>query len=392
MKRPSQPMPLPLPLALALALSAAVVSQGAHAQTTEPVAKPAMKPVKTKAKVFAAQDRTTNSATQPQTPSKTFPATRVLQLTTQGEAVIDLPVQPGQLTHLVLPAGENFALPPATGQGARCDDETHLWCIAAQGRDLFIKAKPGATTNNLIVVTERNRYAFDLRAVSRGALVRLTLMAPTVVPATAPAFQHSNQTPFEAGLNAGLPSGTATEAPKAARTGDASDAQMVRVNTPPPDPQKLLADRMSALPMPRNTQYSMAVGKSSEDITPSLVFDDGRFTYLRFAGNRPLPAIFQNGPDGGEETVNVRMGEDDLMVTDRVARRLVLRLGQAVVVVVNDAFDIEGQPPLEGTTVPGVSRTLTQVPKPPVRLPAAMQTVLPGPSAQPLAQATQEAK
>ncbi len=319
-------------LALCLALSAWLVLPDAAAQTEQP--RPAGKSVKSA--------KPSSVVAKP-----TAPATRVLQITTNGDAVIDLPVQPGQLTHLVLPAGESFTLPPATGQGARCDDETHLWCIAAQGRDLFIKAKPGATSNNLIVVTERHRYAFDLRAVPRGALMRLSLMAPD---SSAPGVRDSL-----------APRGTDDAVP-----------QMLRVATPPPDPQQLLADRMSALPMPRNTQYSMAVGKSSEDITPSLVFDDGRFTYLRFAGNRPLPAIFQNGPDGGEETVNVRMGEDDLLVTDRVARRLVLRLGQAVVVVVNDAFDIEGQGPQDGTTVPGVSRTLTQVPKPPVRLPAAL--------------------
>ncbi len=132
------------------------------------------------------------------------------------------------------------------------------------------------------------------------------------------------------------------------------------MSAPAPDAQRLLQERLAAAPIPRNAQYSMALGKASDDIAPSMVFDDGRFTYLRFAGNRPLPAIFQTGPDGSEETVNVRMGEDDLLVADRVARRLVLRLGQAVVVVVNDAFDLEGQPAVEGTTVPGVARALTQ--------------------------------
>lgn len=83
---------------------------------------------------------------------------RVQTLATDGETVIDLAVQRGQLTHVVLPLGETFTLPPATGQGARCDDETHAWCIVAQGRDLFIKAKPAAKTNNLILVTEKRRF------------------------------------------------------------------------------------------------------------------------------------------------------------------------------------------------------------------------------------------
>ena len=50
--------------------------------------------------------------------------------------------------------------------------------------------------------------------------------------------------------------------------------------------------------------------------------------------------------------------EDDLLVVDRVSRRLMLRAGSAVVGVWNEAFDIEGGPPGDGTTVPGVRRAL----------------------------------
>jgi type IV secretion system protein VirB9 len=48
--------------------------------------------------------------------------------------------------------------------------------------------------------------------------------------------------------------------------------------------------------------------------------------------------------------------EDDLLVVDRVSRRLMLRAGSAVVGVWNDAFDLDGVPPGGGTTVPGVKR------------------------------------
>jgi type IV secretion system protein VirB9 len=275
----------------------------------------------------------------PTTPNRT-PDPRVQQLATDGEAVIELAVQRGQLTHIVLPPGENFVLPPATGQGARCDDETHVWCVVAQGRDVFVKAKPGARTNNLILVTERRRFALDLRAVDRGGVMRLTLLPPSAANPTA------------------LP-GSASDSAGLSAAGRNPNARAIPVATTP-DPQRLLQERMSVVPMPRNANYSMAVGKASDDIAPSMVFDDGRFTYFRFAGNRPLPVVFQTGADGGEESVNVRMGEDDLLVADRVARRFVLRLGTAVVVLVNDGFDLEGQPPVDGTTVPGVTRALTQ--------------------------------
>ena len=61
--------------------------------------------------------------------------------------------------------------------------------------------------------------------------------------------------------------------------------------------------------------------------------------------------------DGSETLVNVRM-EDDLLVVDRVSRRLMLRAGSAVVGIWNEAFDLDGAPPHDGTTVPGVERAL----------------------------------
>ena len=60
--------------------------------------------------------------------------------------------------------------------------------------------------------------------------------------------------------------------------------------------------------------------------------------------------------DGSETLVNARM-EDDLLVVDRVSRRLMLRSGSAVVGIWNEAFDLDGVPPTGGTTVSGVERT-----------------------------------
>ena len=52
-----------------------------------------------------------NAAAQAQPASKPKADPRVQTLATDGEAVIDVAVQRGQLTHLVLPAGETFTLP-----------------------------------------------------------------------------------------------------------------------------------------------------------------------------------------------------------------------------------------------------------------------------------------
>jgi type IV secretion system protein VirB9 len=125
----------------------------------------------------------------------------------------------------------------------------------------------------------------------------------------------------------------------------------------PVRPEVIVAERLQAKPQVVNTQYTLAEGRKSEDIVPSLVFDDGRFTYLRFTGNREVPAVFHVLGDGSETLVNARM-EEDLLVVDRVSRHLMLRAGNAVVGLWNEAFDLDGIAPEQGTTVPGVKRVL----------------------------------
>lgn len=121
---------------------------------------------------------------------------------------------------------------------------------------------------------------------------------------------------------------------------------------------RTLTERLDAfIPEPRNWRYSMEVLPGGEDIAPALVFDDGRFTYFVFPPNREIPAIFYLSPQSEETRINFHM-EKDLAVVQRMGRRFVLRLGEAVVGIWNDAYDSTGVPTVEGTTVSGVSRTL----------------------------------
>ncbi len=128
----------------------------------------------------------------------------------------------------------------------------------------------------------------------------------------------------------------------------------------PPRPAEVIAARLAAAPTVVNSNYSIAEGVGSHDIVPSLVFDDGRFTYLRFANNREVPAVFHVQGDGSEALVNLRM-EGDLLVVDRISRQLMLRAGSAVVGVWNEAFDPDGLAPKDGTTVSGVARSVKNV-------------------------------
>lgn len=245
-------------------------------------------------------------------------------------AVVTVPVKRGAVSLIVLAPDESIE-EVAAGLGGDCTKAESAWCIAAQpgGHDFFVKPKSGASApNNLAVVTDRRTYAFRFVVLPEG-------------DARPPVYRLVVRVP----------------APPKPAVRAASAMAALPPLPPLPSAQELVAERMRAKPQVVNTNYSIAEGDDSQDIVPTLVFDDGRSTYFRFPGNREVPAVFHVLPDGTETLVNARM-EDDLLVVDRVSRRLMLRAGSAVVGVWNEAFDLDGKPPAHGTTVAGVERLL----------------------------------
>lgn len=256
---------------------------------------------------------------------------RLREVEFDPHAVITVPVKRGVVTHVVLDADESITEIGA-GMGGDCAKAESVWCVAAPpgGHSLFVKPKSGASApNNLAVVTDRRMYSLRFVVLADGdprlPVYRLVIKAPATPPAAAIASPAAAPLPP-------LPS-----------------------IDPGPSTEQVVAERIDAAPQVLNTNYAVAEGAASADIVPSLIFDDGRFTYLRFAGNQEVPAVFHVLGDDSESLVNTRM-EGDLLVVDRVSRRLMLRAGSAVVGVWNEAFDLTGQPPANGTTVPGVER------------------------------------
>jgi type IV secretion system protein VirB9 len=247
-------------------------------------------------------------------------------------AVVTIPVKRGMVTLVVFDQDEVIT-EVAVGQGGDCSKADAVWCVAAQpgGRHLYVKAKSEADApNNLAVVTDRRSHALRFVVLPdndrQQPVYRLSVKAPVLSkPASRLALQ------------------------------DIAALAALPAVPPPPSPQQVVAERLLAKPTVMNTQYSLAEGAVSQDIVPTLVYDDGRFTYLRFPGNREVPAVFHVLGDGSETLINARM-EDDLLIVDRVSRRLMLRAGSSVVGIWNEAFDLDGTPTVAATTVPGVQR------------------------------------
>lgn len=237
---------------------------------------------------------------------------RVRQVAYRQDEVVRVIAQRGFATHIALdPAEHILVVAPGDRDG---------WQVVANrgDHDVYLKPQLAAHDTNLEIRTDRHSYSFDLVVLPLRArfgnddeMYRITFVYPVA---------------------------------EAAKTKTADAAALVR-------------ERLDQLPQVRNTAYSMQVMPHSEDIAPTAAWDDGRFTYIRIPNNRRIPAIFRVADDDSESVVDRHM-EDDVIVVHEVARRFVLRLGKEVVGLWNDAFDVDGVPPSDGTTVSGVKRVL----------------------------------
>ena len=152
---------------------------------------------------------------------------------------------------------------------------------------LFLKPIEKAASTNMTVVTDRRRYAFELRSGVRGGV-------------TAPDM-----------------------------------AYVVRFLYPPdPMPPAVAVVTPPAPPEQRNIRYTYTGSRAS---LPSLVFDDGHFTYFQWPENVSVPALFVIGPDGGESLVNYSV-RDGYQVVEQTAPKFILRDGKAITMVINEGW------------------------------------------------------
>ena len=266
---------------------------------------------------------------------------RVRQVLYDESEVVQIVTARGAGTQIVLGAGEHIVRAgmgdnaEAEGCGRtsnvdRTNEGVSDWKISACKGDSDIFLKPGshAHNTNLIVHTDRHDYAFDL----------------VVLPAASGNADAMYRVTFS----------YRDELAKY----DAARAEA-----------SLIAQREAVLAIKRNLAYAMQAVHGSDDITPSAMWDDGRFTYIEIPGNRKIPSVFRVAEDGSEHVPDKHM-EGDRIVLHEVARRWVLRLGDEAVELWNNAYDLNGVPPVDGTTVPGVVREL--------KVPASPTTKEPG--------------
>ena len=222
--------------------------------------------------------------------SHSFADSPMRQLTLNAETSanpIRFVAKRGFVGQIELPTGESIL--SLGGASATLSGDTDGWEISGKKgeRYVFLKPRQSAANTNLIVVTNKGSYVFDLRvlpeASAQPGIWRLALTHP------APA----NQPPL--------------------------------AETPPSS---------------SNAKYTMQSLTGDADITPSAAWDDGRFTYIRIQPTKELPSIFRVGTGDTESTVNFHI-DGDVLVVHEIAKRFVLRLGPQVVGIWNEGFSAD---------------------------------------------------
>lgn len=273
----------------------------------------------------------------------------------QAYDVVVIPTAHGVITRIILGHDEKIARPPDTGFPARCDDPLNEWCVRAEigQNQITVKPRKGATQLNLEVSTDMHDYSFSLHVMqgaekSKTVLYRVVFRYPMPPPPAAhvrlPGLA-TGETPAHSGIHdegsSALP-GTTKQAPKRQELGK---------------------------PTVRNVAYSVKAQGNASSILPSIIFDDGRFTYLKFPKASEVPAVFAVDANGQEIRVAFHAErllpdphapdagvESDYLVMRRVARAFTLRLGDLVAEIINDKYDAEGIETHNGTTTPTLKR------------------------------------
>lgn len=261
-------------------------------------------------------------------PGRSVADYRIKHTNYNPDDVVRLDAVIGIATHIIVQSGENYV--------THAFGDPSGWEFAHKDNHYFIKPKAENSDTNLVIVTDKRSYNFVLHFVgsyatkdAAGTVVKHAIGTPwSLKNATLQlAFNYPND-----------------DARKAAEVRTAASVQ----------------DRFRGRAGPLNLNYTQSSTPMDKDIVPLNVWDDGRFTYFRFAQNVSLPNLYTVGADGEETLVNRHMSPDNnrVIVAEKVAAKFRLRLGNEVVGVFNEAYSQADGGNMTGTASPSVRRVI----------------------------------
>ncbi len=211
-------------------------------------------------------------------------------------AIVTIKQALGYSTHIQLAPDEEVV---DVGAG-----DSLAWEVAPSGNHVFIKPREIDGRTNLAIVTTKRPYQFVVDVVPKEKL------------------PDNEMTLFMVFMYPDDPQVKAEETKRAAVA------------------EQVVAAMRTDAPI-RNTSYEVC--KRNAQITPMSVWDNGKFTFMKFRPGQSLPTVQAILPDGKEGLVNYRMGgqEGDGMADSRtmiifeVAPKFIVRYGDAESCVIN---------------------------------------------------------
>ena len=204
----------------------------------------------------------------------------------------------------------------------------HVWEVGTRGNNVFLKPRDLHPKTNLQILTERPD------GTTRSYQIELGLMPAHLAETKPPFLLVKYQYPSD-------------DQAKRRHLEAVADLQRQAASAE----KALKKDEANG---PRNFAYSVQGEAAFE---PAEVFDNGTFTTLRFSGNIEMPAIYVSAEDGSEELIPKTVKGEFVMV-HTVARKLVLRRGDQVMCVFNEAYAAAGLNTGTATASPRVARTV----------------------------------
>jgi type IV secretion system protein VirB9 len=191
--------------------------------------------------------------------------------------------RPGNTTLVQLEVGEYLVKLPTGGLSI---GDSEAWTIGVRGNNIFFKPKDTFPETNINLVTNRRTYALELIET----------------------------------------------------TDKAKAAWQVRYRYPAvPKPYKEpVADNGPCSDGPMNRNYFKY---GNQDLSPTEVWDDGRFTCMRFPTSKPLPNVYRYTPNSElkEGTPATHM-KDDVLVIHETSDEFRLRIGNSVLGIKTDSL------------------------------------------------------
>ena len=180
--------------------------------------------------------------------------------------------------------------------------------VAFSNNSEVIEPNPAQWNTNLIITTNKRVYTFDLNLI--------------------PDAQKNNAYV----VNFAYPQEIAKQRQIAYRKAEQERQEHLNKQTVDND--------LEAMPSPKNWNYGMKVGKDSQSITPDFVYDDATRTFIGFAPEKSIPAVFyyQGNQEMMSNITTKQQGKYTVIVLMKTAPKLILRSGKQVVGIINHGY------------------------------------------------------